>query len=356
MDIKLLDFIFLFVTSLVLVGAITPVVRRAALILKVVDSPSESHKTHKQPVPYLGGVAIVIGVCVTTYGSVFVADQMDLAGILSTVLIPAVLIGFIGLIDDIKNLAPWPRFVAQTLFGSAISVVLIATDTLGIPTGNIFIDFPVTTLWIVGITNSINFFDNVDGGASGTISISSFFLFLLAFQGGQPFIAALSIVLAGATTGFLFWNRPPARIYMGDAGSLFLGLLIATLTLRFDPNPIFLSASFAIPVLLLAVPILDTCVAVFSRLRRGISPFQGGQDHLSHRLIRAGLSKRQAVISLWLLSLFFCLIAVAISNAPFSIERALTVIAAGLGLFIFTLFMRTPDSQNQLLINKDFNA
>jgi UDP-GlcNAc:undecaprenyl-phosphate GlcNAc-1-phosphate transferase len=226
-----------------------------------------------------------------------------------------------------------------------IAGILIATNTLGSPSGNIFIDLLITILWIVGVTNSINFFDNVDGGASGTIAISSTFLFFLAFQGGQFFIAALAAVLGGATIGFLLWNRPPARIYMGDAGALFLGLLIATLLIRFNPNPIYLSASFAIPVLILAVPILDTTVAVISRLRRGISPFQGGQDHLSHRLMRAGLSKRQAVLSLWLMSLFFCLIAIAISNAPYSAERLITILSAALWLILFFLFSRTADSK-----------
>jgi UDP-GlcNAc:undecaprenyl-phosphate GlcNAc-1-phosphate transferase len=216
---------------------------------------------------------------------------------------------------------------------------------LGSPSGNLFLDLLITILWIVGITNSINFFDNVDGGASGTIAISSIFLFFLAFQGGQFFIAALAAVLGGATIGFLLWNRPPARIYMGDAGALFLGLLIATLLIRFDPNPIHLSASFAIPVLILAIPILDTTVAVISRLRRGVSPFQGGQDHLSHRLMRAGLSKRQAILSLWLMSLFFCLIATVISNAPHDIERVLTVVGAGFWGLLYLLFLRTTDAK-----------
>jgi UDP-GlcNAc:undecaprenyl-phosphate GlcNAc-1-phosphate transferase len=132
---------------------------------------------------------------------------------------------------------------------------------------------------------------------------------------------------------------------MGDAGALFLGLLMATLLIRFDPNPIYLSASFAIPVLILAIPILDTSVAVISRIRRGVSPFQGGQDHLSHRLMRAGLSKRQAVLSLWLMSLFFCLIAISISNAPYATEKLITILSAALWLILFFLFLRTTDSK-----------
>ena len=202
----------------------------------------------------------------------------------------------------------------------------------------------LTTLFIVGITNSINFFDNIDGGASGALAIAAIFLFILSLQGSQYLIASLSIVLAGATVGFLFWNKPPARIYMGDAGALFLGLLIATLTVRFDPNPINLIASFAIPFLILAIPILDTSVAVLSRIRRGVSPFQGGQDHLSHRLMRRGLTKRQSVTSLWLLSCFFGCIALAISHASFALEKGIVYFSAIIWLALMWQFLRFEDS------------
>ena len=346
MQLQTSDYAILFVVSILFVGAITPIVRRIAIRLDVVDSPSEGHKTHKHPVPYLGGVAIIIGVCAVTYTSILISGATDSLALATTVLLPAVLLGLVGLIDDIKKLAPWPRFIVQNGIGLLITLILIATETLGSPSGNIFFDVVVTIFWIVGISNAINFFDNVDGGASGAVAIASFFLFLLALQGGQFFIAALSIVLSGATIGFLLWNKPPARIYMGDAGSLFLGLLISTLAIRFNPSPIYLSASFAIPILILAVPILDTSVAVLSRVRRGLSPFQGGQDHLSHRLMRSGMSKHQAVVSLWLMSLFFSAIATAISYAPFTMERVLVVISLFIWLLVLAQFLRTKDEAN----------
>jgi UDP-GlcNAc:undecaprenyl-phosphate GlcNAc-1-phosphate transferase len=323
---------------LILVGALTPFVRRLAIRLDVVDRPTEAHKTHRSPVPYLGGLAIVIGVVVTTYGAIFVLRDFELLGVASTVLLPAICIGIMGLVDDIKKLSPWPRFLVQNTVGLVIAVVLVSTNTLGAPLGNQILDVLISVFWIVGITNSINFFDNIDGGASGTVAISSFFLFLLAFQGGQYFIAAMSIVLSGATAGFLMWNKAPARIYMGDAGALFLGVLIASLTLRFNPNPIDRMAGFSIPLLLLAVPILDTTVVVFSRLKRGISPFQGGQDHLSHRLMNSYFAKRQAVLFLWILSVVFSLMAFLISHAPFDIERKLSNIALLFWLVAFITF------------------
>ena len=339
------QYILLGVISLIAVSLLTPIMRLVASRYGVVDSPSESHKTHKNPVPYLGGVGIAIGVVGVTFLASFVSDfSRETFLLASTVLIPAIIMGIVGLIDDLRKLSPWPRFITQSLFGIAISVFLVATNTLGSPFGNKWIDIPITTLFIVGITNSINFFDNIDGGASGSLAIAAIFLFILSFQGGQILIASLSVVLAGATLGFLLWNKPPARIYMGDTGALFLGILIASLAIRFDPNPIDRIASFAIPLLLLAIPILDTSVAVTSRIKRRISPFQGGKDHLSHRLMRIGFNKRQSVLILWIGSILFASFTLAISNASYSIERLVTIFAGAFWFMLFIGFFRTADN------------
>ena len=338
------DYLLLGALSSLTVFLLTPLMRSIATHFGVVDIPLESHKTHKIAVPYLGGVAIAIGVVTVTYVASLTSNFSKSTFLLaSSVLIPAIIMGIVGLVDDLRKLSPWSRFIVQSTFGIAISVILVATDTLGSPFGNSWIDIPITSLWIVGITNSINFFDNIDGGASGAIAIASTFLFILSWQGGQQLIAALSIVLAGATIGFVLWNKPPARIYMGDAGALFLGILISSLAIRFDPNPIDQISSFAIPALLLAMPILDTSVAVLSRLRRRTSPFQGGKDHLSHRLMRMGFSKRKVVFMLWGGSLFFSLIALVISNAQYSLERLCVYAAAIVWLMLLTLFLRTSD-------------
>jgi len=149
--------------------------------------------------------------------------------------------------------------------------------------------------------------------------------------------------VAGGTLGFLIWNRTPARIYMGDAGALFLGVLLATLTIRLNPDTKTQVASFATPILLLAIPILDTSVAVFSRLRRGISPFQGGKDHLSHRLIRHGISRRTAAISLWMLSILFGLLAVIISYVKEQYEVDIIMLSILLWFLLFIVFFRMAD-------------
>jgi UDP-GlcNAc:undecaprenyl-phosphate GlcNAc-1-phosphate transferase len=220
---------------------------------------------------------------------------------------------------------------------------LILNDNVGNPTGITALDAAITVLWIVGICNSINFFDNLDGGAAGTVAITAISLTYLAITGDQYFIAALAVVVAGSTLGFLVWNRAPARIYMGDAGALFLGLLIATLTVRFKPSTDNSVASFAIPVLLLAIPILDTTVAVFSRLRRKVSPFQGGKDHLSHRLVRLGLSRKSSAIILWSLTGLFSFFAVLISLPTNKYELIIATVASSFWLVLFQYFFRTKD-------------
>jgi UDP-GlcNAc:undecaprenyl-phosphate GlcNAc-1-phosphate transferase len=292
----------------------------------------------------LGGVAIIIGVVIVSYialiSNKFTWSNFWLA---TSVLGPALVMGLVGLWDDLKSLNPLPRLIGQSIAGLVVAFILILNDNVGNPTGITILDVAITVLWIVGICNSINFFDNLDGGAAGTVAITATSLTYLAINGDQYFIAALSIVVAGSTLGFLIWNRAPARIYMGDAGALFLGLLIATLTVRFKPSTDDLLTSFAIPVLLLAIPILDTTVAVLSRLRRKVSPFQGGRDHLSHRLVRYGLSRKVSAVVLWLLSALYGLFAVLISTQSISYESLILLTASVIWILLLALFLNTKD-------------
>jgi len=344
MAISQIDYFFLFVISYVLVGLLTPLMRKIALAQGVLDHPNSAHKSHKNPVPYLGGVAIIIGVVIVSnialISNKFTWSNFWLA---TSVLGPAVVMGLVGLWDDLKSLNPLPRFIGQSIAGLIVAFILILNDNIGNPTGITVLDAAITVLWIVGICNSINFFDNLDGGAAGTVAISAISLTYLAISGDQYLIAALSIVVAGSTLGFLIWNRAPARIYMGDAGALFLGLLIATLTVRFKPTTSNSISSFAIPILLLAIPILDTTVAVFSRLRRKVSPFQGGKDHLSHRLVRYGLSRKASAVTLWLLSALYGLFAVLISMQNIGYEFLIILVASVIWILLLTLFLKTRD-------------
>jgi UDP-GlcNAc:undecaprenyl-phosphate GlcNAc-1-phosphate transferase len=339
------EYFLLFLSSYLLVGLLTPLMRRIAIATDVVDKPNTAHKSHKQPVPYLGGVAIIIGIIVISYSTSFVSNfTVGTFWLATSVLAPALLLGLIGLWDDMRNLPPLPRFIAQTIAGVFTAIILITTENVGNPTGSEIFDTLITIIWVVGICNSINFFDNLDGGAAGTVAVSSIALAILALNGDQFLIAALSTVTAGATLGFLIWNKSPARIYMGDAGALFLGVLLATLTIRLNPDTQTQMGSYFTPIFLLAVPILDTSVAVLSRIRRHISPFQGGQDHLSHRLIRAGLSRRKAAVSLWSLSAMFAAVAILISKVSQVIETWLIVGSGFVWVVLFISFVRSKDA------------
>ena len=345
MGITNTEYFLLFVISYLLVGVLTPIMRKIAIATDVVDRPNSSHKSHKKAVPYLGGVAIIIGVITVSYSaSLFSQFTSSTFWLATSVLGPALLLGLIGLWDDIKNLPPLPRFIAQTFAGVFTASILIITDNIGNPTGSSIFDSIITVVWIVGICNSINFFDNLDGGAAGTVAISSIALAYLALNGDQYLIAALSVVTAGATLGFLVWNKSPAKIYMGDAGALFLGVLLATLTVRFEPTAQTQIGSFLTPVFLLAIPILDTTVAVLSRIRRHLSPFEGGQDHLSHRLIRSGLTRRTSAIILWSLSGLFALVSVLLPIGSQSNSNYLLIVAGLTWLILFITFFRTKDN------------
>jgi UDP-GlcNAc:undecaprenyl-phosphate GlcNAc-1-phosphate transferase len=341
MTVSNFQYLLVFISALLICGVLTPLMKKLAIKFSIVDKPSQSHKTHIDPVPYLGGLAIMVTIwLVTLCGSLFIQIDRSSFEILISIILPATLIGLIGLWDDVKNLRPFPRFVAQSLGGAFTASLIVSTNTIGSPTGNNTLDFFITVLWIVGVTNSVNFFDNLDGGASGTVAISSLGLFALAVTSGQFYVATLSLVLAGSAFGFLFWNRNPAQIYMGDAGALFLGMLLATLLVRFDPNPINLYAGFAIPIMIMAIPILDTSVAVISRIQRKKSPFEGGQDHLSHRLIRRNLGRKKTALILWFLTTLFVALAIILSNSPYRLEGAVLVTASLIWISLFAWFYR----------------
>ena len=359
MSITATQFAILGIAAFALTGLLTWPVRALAIRLGAMDAPNLARKTQAEPVPYLGGVAIALGISIITLGAVFVGsdnfagennDQLkDLA---LTVLLPALVLGAMGLFDDLRSLSPWPRLIAQTVIGTAVAIVIVNSGTIGTPfgggepgpnTGNgSWINTLVTIVWIVGICNSINFFDNLDGAASGAVAIAALGVFVIAFDRGQELVSALSIVTAGATIGFLLWNKSPAKIYMGDAGALFLGIIVSVATIRLNPGITPTWQSLAIPVMLLAVPLLDTCVAVFSRLARGLSPLTGGKDHLSHRLVRGGLTRPQAAISLWSASGVCAVLAVGVYQFADSFGSLLIASFAGLWLLALVLFLRTP--------------
>jgi UDP-GlcNAc:undecaprenyl-phosphate/decaprenyl-phosphate GlcNAc-1-phosphate transferase len=358
MSITVTQFAILGIAAFVVTGLLTWPIRALAIRFDAMDAPNLARKTQAEPVPYLGGVAIALGVTVITLTAVYVGgnksgnNSAQLKDLALTVLLPALVLGAIGLFDDLRSLSPWPRLLAQTVIGSVIAFVIIENGTIGTPFnssgvsadgGNSsWLNTLVTIVWIVGISNSINFFDNLDGAASGAVAIAALGVFVIAFDRGQELVSALSIVTAGATIGFLMWNKSPAKIYMGDAGALFLGIIISVATIRLNPGIAPTWQSLTIPMMLLAVPLLDTCVAVFSRCARGLSPLTGGKDHLSHRLVRSGLTRPQAAISLWSASGVCALFALAVYFFADTFGSLLIGSFAVLWVVALVLFLRTP--------------
>jgi UDP-GlcNAc:undecaprenyl-phosphate GlcNAc-1-phosphate transferase len=354
MSISTSQFVILGVAAFALTGLLTWPLRALAIRLGAMDKPNLARKTQTEPVPYLGGVAIASGISITTLVAVFVGGNAtgknigQLKDLALTVLLPALALGAMGLFDDLRSLSPWSRLIAQTVVGSVVAFVIVKNGTIGTPFGDAgsgngsWSNTLVTIVWIVGICNSINFFDNLDGAASGAVAIAALGVFLIAFDRGQELVSALSIVTAGATIGFLMWNKSPAKIYMGDAGALFLGIIIAVATIRLNPGITPTWQSLSIPVMLLAIPLLDTSVAVFSRLARGLSPLTGGKDHLSHRLVRAGLTRPLAAISLWSASGVCAFFALGVYFYADSLGSILISIFAAGWLTTLVLFLRTP--------------
>lgn len=327
-------YLAIFLVSLTLSTFLVPLLRKIAFRYSVLDRPNQSHKTHRESIPYLGGFAIVIPVSLlVSIGPLLFIEDSDYSVQSTLFLLPAVVLALIGLYDDIKNLSASSRFLLQSVIAIGITIYLENLGyTISILSNQIG-NFLLSIFWLVGIINAFNFFDNLDGGAAGITLIASLSLFLLGLWGGQYLIASISLALAGAGLGFLWWNRNPARIYLGDSGALFIGFMLALSLLQFEPKVDSQVASALIPVFLLALPIIDTSVAVVSRILRGVSIFQGGRDHLSHRLISLGLNKRKTAYSLWSLSALLSSLALLMSNV--SKDSALRISFLGLLFMAF---------------------
>ncbi|MEI7541216.1 MAG: MraY family glycosyltransferase [Actinomycetes bacterium] len=345
MSITSTEYILLGIAAFAFSGFLTWPVRTLAIKLGAMDRPNLERKTQKEPIPYLGGVAIALSVTILSYASVLYSDNTKTTFPLITyALLPALLLGAMGLIDDLRGLQPLPRLIFQTAVAIGVTVFMISQNVIGVQLGNSFIDEILNVVWIVGICNSINFFDNLDGGAAGTIAVSTVGIGLIAFGQRQELIGALAIVTFGSTAGFLLWNKSPAKIYMGDAGALFLGIIVGVLTIRLNPGIAPQWNSIALLPMLLAVPILDTCIAVISRLYRGISPLTGGKDHLSHRLMRKGLSKHSTALCLWGMQASFVALALIVYKWTATVGTPVIVLAAAYWAGAFIWFWRIPST------------
>jgi UDP-GlcNAc:undecaprenyl-phosphate GlcNAc-1-phosphate transferase len=276
----------------------TPIFRKIARKAKILDYPG-GRKLQSAPVAYLGGLAIVTPI---TFGSLLIIFS-SLSQELQTqfylgLIIPSLVIALVGLLDDLYQLPPWPRFIAQSLVGIFTSIMLYLSGGGVQLFDNSLLNGATTTLWVVTIINAINFMDNMDGLATSLSLVISISLFILSYLNGQYLVAALCIALFAACLGFLFWNKRPASIYLGDAGALYLGFLLAATSIRIDVYSESTLVRILVPILIFAIPVIDITQVVIRRVIAGKSPFEGGRDHLSHLLLNSGSSYGKVLATL----------------------------------------------------------
>jgi UDP-GlcNAc:undecaprenyl-phosphate GlcNAc-1-phosphate transferase len=280
---------------------LTVPVRALALRVGMVDLPGP-RKVHVQPIPLLGGLAMYGGVMLAIVFAFDGAARQQSAGIVTG----ATLVAAVGFLDDrgwlhhqIKLFVGMPLAACILLFSGihAQAFELFVAGRAGL-----FLDAALTIFWVVAITASFSILDHMDGLCAGVAATASFFFALLAFLNGQIVVSTLAAAVFGAATGFLRWNFKPARIFMGDAGAMFLGFLMATLALKLRLSVGNHASALVAPLLILGVTIFDTTLVTISRARRGLLPFAApGKDHAAHRLANLGLGQRGAVLTLYLL-------------------------------------------------------
>ena len=284
-----IEYTVIFLSSALLCTAFAPIAIRLSWRFGSLDKPG-GHKSHESPVPYLGGLAIVLAFSIALLLESTIRPSEGVNSELRLILGTATVLAIIGFFDDMQSLSPWLRLVAEV--GSGVMVWNLGAG-VGL-TGVTWVDLALTVFWVVGITNAFNLLDNMDGLAAGMVLIACSVYFAIAAANSQFLVAGLSAGLAGCAVGFLRNNRYPARIYMGDGGALFLGFMVAYLGLKLKVSGDGYQ-TFLVPVLVCAIAILDTTLVTVARLISGRSPFQGGQDHISHRLVTLGLPVPVAV-------------------------------------------------------------
>ena len=291
----MIAYILIFASALLCAVGGTPLARWAAPRLGAMDQPS-IRKVHARPMPRLGGAAIYLAFII----ALLLCGNRSYVSQAVGILIGATLVSFCGLWDDRGMLHPLIKLVvgqplaALILIASGVQVTFLPYPLLNIL---------VTVFWVMGITSAMNMLDNMDGLAGGAGAIASAFFLLMAARSGQYLVGGLSAALLGACVGFLIYNFNPASIFMGDGGALFIGFILAAvgIKLRFPGSPTVVT--WMVPVLVLGLAIFDTTLVTISRLRRGCNPMTTpGKDHLSHRLVALGLSQREAVMALYLVS------------------------------------------------------
>ena len=315
--------------ALVISFLMTPVVKTFAFKVGAVDVPKDARRMHKVPIPRLGGLAIFIGFMV----SVLILGNVRGNGQMQSILLGSVIIVVLGVVDDIMALPAMLKFVIQivaALIPALSGVVIQAFSNPNIFSDNLYwvlgwLSIPFTVLWIVAITNAVNLIDGLDGLADGVSAISATTVLVIALMASEIQVAIVMAALVGACVGFMPYNLNPAKMFMGDTGATFLGYILATMSIQ-GLFKFYAVISFAVPFLILGLPIFDTAFAFIRRIAHGQSPMHADRGHIHHRLIDMGLSQKQAVATLYVISAILGLSAVVLTTG--GEQKAMLLFAA----------------------------
>jgi UDP-GlcNAc:undecaprenyl-phosphate GlcNAc-1-phosphate transferase len=318
-----------FVVPLVVTIALTPIAGRLARRMGLLDQPEE-RRIHHVATPSLGGLAVGVGLIAVG------AAVVGASGEFAVLVLGAVAVTALGLVDDWRGVGPLAKLAVEA--GAALALWFSGVG--GGLFGNDVLDAALTAVWVIAVMNAVNMIDNMDGLASGIAAISAFGFFAIAALEGDYLVGSLAIATAGAAIGFLWHNFPPAKIFLGDAGSLLLGFLLAALGLKLDLIGESGLVRSAIPLLILAVPLFDLTLVVIARTVDGRPVYHGGTDHSSHRLLGRGLSSRQVALASYSVQAMCAFAAFVLYSAGWGTIAAAAVVAAGLTLIALALLLR----------------
>jgi UDP-GlcNAc:undecaprenyl-phosphate GlcNAc-1-phosphate transferase len=339
-----------FLISAAVVLAATPLVKLIGLKSGRVDLPG-GRKVHQKPMVRLGGVSIFLGTLI----ALLVVWAMGGFGILPQdkeyeiwgVTVGGLAFFLIGLADDLFGLPAIARLFMQSVVAAAAWYVGVQIEFLTIPFVGLvslsaWISLPITILWLVGMTNAINWIDGLDGLAAGVSGIAAVVMLIVSLFMNQPSAALIAAALAGGALGFLRYNFNPAQIFMGDGGAYFMGFTLAGIGVIGLVKSVT-TAAVLLPYLILAVPILDMCAVILDRVINGKSPFIADKRHLHHRLLQAGLSHRLTVLLIYSLTLWVGSLALAFSNIPSGLGYAIAATA----LLTYAIWRARRQSQSR---------
>jgi UDP-GlcNAc:undecaprenyl-phosphate/decaprenyl-phosphate GlcNAc-1-phosphate transferase len=330
---------------------LTVPIRHLALHYGMVDKPGP-RKVHVNPIPLLGGIAIYLGFVLAILLTIHAASLQQMIGILAG----ATLLAIVGLLDDggllhhqVKLFIGMP-IAALFLIATGIRAQLFSQFLPG--TSGAILDGCFTVFWVMGITAAFSILDHMDGLCAGIAAVAAAFFTISAALGGQMLVRTLGAATLGAALGFLRWNFNPAKIFMGDGGAMFLGFLMATLSLKVRPDGAQFPAAWIVPVLILGVPIFDTALVSISRARRGLLPFTSpGKDHTAHRLSNMGLGHRGAVLALYCVAGVFGSLALLVPRISNGSAYVLVGALAVFGL-VAVLFLESVPYERQAKLQK----